>query len=147
MKLLVVFLYFRFHFAEPDPTWVSPTFLLGFTLLFLGHLKNLFFPYEFLRAYQPTLPARQQVPPSAWEMCGTVLLVAGVLIGFQGYYARFFLQEGPQYVLIIAGTLELMPAQRVQAMLGIGGAACAAGLGLFLWPKPRRHDLTGGRHN
>ena len=142
----IVFLYFRFHFAEPDPTWVSLTFLLGFTLLFLGHLKNLFFPYEFLRAYQRTLPARQQAPPSSWEIWGAALLIVGVMIGFQGYYARFFLEDGPQYLLIIVGTLELTPVQRVQTLLGSGGAACLCGAGMLLWPKTRRHDLATGRN-
>lgn len=134
----MVFLYFRFHFAEPDPTWIALTFLLGYTLLFLGHLKNLFFPYEFLRAYQPHLPVRQPTPPSAWETWGVILLVGGVLLGFQGYYAQRLLGAGTPYLLIIAGTIELTPVQRVQALLGLGLVASVGGLLALFKPKPIR---------
>jgi hypothetical protein len=135
--IYLVFLYFRFHFARPDPTWVVLTFLLGYTLLFLGHLKTLFFPYEFLRAYQPGLPVRLQEPPSARETWGATLLIVAALLGFQGYYASQFLEQGPQYLLIIAGTIELTPLQRVQAMLGTSAIACLGGLLLLLRPEKR----------
>jgi hypothetical protein len=137
--IYIVFLYFRFHFAKPDPTWVVLPFLVGYTFLFMANLKNLFFPYEYLRAYQPGLPVRLQRPPSPGETWGTILLLLGTLIGFQGYYARSFLGKGPQYLLIIAGTFELTPTQRVQAMLGIGLAACLSGTIILLWPKKQRH--------
>jgi hypothetical protein len=130
--IYLIFLYFRFHFGKPDPTWVALTFLLGYTLLFLGHLKTLFFPYEFLRAYQPGLPVRLQEPPSARETWGATLFIVAILIGFQGYYASQFLGQGPQYLLIIAGTIELTPLQRVQALLGTSAIACLGGLFLLL---------------
>lgn len=135
--IYLVFLYFRFHFSKPDPTWVVLTFLLGYTLLFLGHLKTLFFPYEFLRAYQPSLPVRRQEPPAARETWGATLLIVAVLLGFQGYYASQFLEQGPQYLLIIAGTIELTPLQRVQAMLGTSAMAGLGGLLLLLRPVKR----------
>lgn len=141
--IYLVFLYFRFHFAKPDPTWVVLTFLLGYTLLFLGHLKTLFFPYAFLRAYQPGLPVRLQEPPPAREIWGTLCLIAAVLIGFQGYYAREFLGKGTQYLLIIAGTIELTPLQRVQVMLGTSALACLGGL--FLFFIPHSQEKRAGR--
>ncbi len=128
----IVFLYFRFHFAKPDPTWVAITFLLGYTALFLGHLKNLFFPYAFLRAYQPHLPERLQALLPASEIWGTILLIAAAYLGFQGYLASRFLDEGPQYLLIIAKVIELTPIQRIQIMLGSGLVAAVGGIGLWL---------------
>jgi hypothetical protein len=59
------------------------------------------------------------------------------LLGFQGYYASQFLEQGPQYLLIIAGTIELTPLQRVQAMLGTSAIACLGGLLLLLRPEKR----------
>jgi hypothetical protein len=135
--IYLVFLYFRFHFAKPDPTWVALTFLLGYTLLFLGHLKTLFFPYEFLRAYQPGLPVRLQELPAARETWGATLLIVSVLIGFQGYYTSQFLGQGPQYLLIIAGAIELTPLQRVQVLLGTSAMAGLGGLLLLLRPEKR----------
>jgi hypothetical protein len=143
--IYLVFLYFRFHFAKPDPTWVVLTFLLGYTLLFLGHLKTLFFPYEFLRAYQPGLPTRRQEPPPAREIWGTLCLIAAVLIGFQGYYAREFLGKGTPYLLIIAGTIELTPLQRVQVMLGTSALTCLGGL--FLLLKPHSQEKRAVREH
>lgn len=136
--IYLVFLYFRFHFAKPDPTWIVLTFLLGYTLLFLGHLKTLFFPYAFLRAYQPGLPVRLQEPPPARAIWGTLCLITAVLIGFQGYYAREFLGKGTQYLLIIAGTIKLAPLQRVQVMIGASALACLGGF--FLLLKPHRQE-------
>jgi hypothetical protein len=115
---------------------------MGFILLFLGNLKNLFFPYEFLRAYQPGLPIRLQSPPSMRQVGGTTLLLLGIFIAFQGYYAHFFLGKGPQYLLIIAGTIELTPVQRVQAMLGIGLVACVGGALALLWPKQDKRGMA-----
>ncbi len=128
----IVFLYFRFHFATPDPTWVVITFLLGYTALFLGHLKHLFFPYQFLRAYQAHLPERLQAPLAAAEVWGTLLLIAAAYLGFQGYLASRFLGEGPQYLLIIAKVIELTPLQRIQIMLGAGLVAAVGGIGFWL---------------
>ena len=139
----IVFLYFRFHFATPDPRWVALTFLGGCTLLFLGHLKIAFFPYEFLRTYQPGLPVRLQRPPSPWEIWGALLLLLGALIGFQGYYAGAFLGQGRQYLLIIAGTIELTPMQRVQTMLGTGLMACICGLLCLFKPKKNGSGSAG----
>jgi hypothetical protein len=130
-----MFLYFRFHFAEPDPTWISLTFLCGFTLIFLANLKQMFFPYEFLRAYQPDLPLRLQQPPSVVQSWGAILLLVGAFVGFQGYYASKFLGQGPQYLLIIAGTIELTPLQRIQVMAGTGVVAGVSGILLLVWPK------------
>ena len=141
----MVFLYFRFHFAAPDPTWVALTFLVGFTLLFLGHLKNLFFPYESLRAYQPDLPVRLQRPPSTREIWGTLSLLCGTLTAFQGYYATWFLDRGPQYVLIIAGAIELTPVQRVKTMLGVGLVAGVCGGLALLRPPPHQRQTVRGR--
>jgi hypothetical protein len=135
--IALIFLYFRFHFAKPDPTWVVLAFLLGYTLLFLGHLKTLFFPYAFLRAYQPRLPVRLQEPLAARETWGVGLLIVAGMIGFQGYYASRFLGQGPQYLLIIAGTIELTPLQRIQALLGTSALACLGGLLLLLRPEKR----------
>jgi hypothetical protein len=143
--IYLIFLYFRFHFAKPDPTWVVLTFLLGYTLLFLGHLKTLFFPYEFLRAYQPGLPVRLQEPPVARETWGATLLIAAVLIGFQGYYASKFLEQDPQYLLIIAGMIELTPLQRVQALLGTSAMAGLGGLLLLLWPENQEKRVVRRR--
>ncbi len=131
----IIFLYLRFHFAEPDPTWLALTFLLGYTLLFLGNLQNLFFPYEFLRAYQPHLPGRLQTLPSFREKLGIFLLLAGVLVGFQGYYNRFFLDQGPRVTFIIAGIWEATPEARVQATMGTGLSAFIIGIVLLIWPQ------------
>jgi hypothetical protein len=133
--IVIMFLYFRFHFAEPDPTWISLTFLCGFTLIFLANLKQIFFPYEFLRAYQPDLPLRLQQPPSVVQSWGAILLLVGAFVGFQGYYASKFLGQGPQYLLIIAGTIELTPLQRIQVMAGTGVVAGVSGILLLVWPK------------
>ncbi len=141
----MVFLYFHFHFAEPDPTWVAPLFLLGYTLLFLGHLKNLFFPYDFLRAYQPHLPERLQAPVPTGEIWGAILLIAAAGVSFQGYFASQFLGKGVQYLLIIVKVIELTPLQRVQMMLGAGLLAAVVGMGLFIrsW---RVHGTASGIH-
>lgn len=128
----IVFLYFRFHFAKPDPTWIVPAFLLGYIALFLGHLKNLFFPYQFLRAYQPHLPGRLQVPAPVREVWGTLLLITAAALGFQGYLASRFLGEGPQYLLIIAKVIELTPIQRIRITLGAGLLVTIVGIGLWL---------------
>ncbi len=128
----MVYLYFRFHFAKPDPTWVAITFLLGDTALFLGHLKYVFFPYQFLRAHQPHLPERLQTPIAPGEVWGTLLLIAAAYLGFQGYVASRFLGEGPQYLLIIAKVIELTPIQRIQIVLGAGLVAALGGIGLWL---------------
>lgn len=128
----IVFLYFRFHFAKPDPTRVVIPFLLGYTALFLGHLKNLFFPYQFLRAYQPGLPERLQTPALAGEIWGALLLIVAAQLGFQSYFASQFLGEGRQYLLIIAKVIELTPVQRIQTMLGAGLLALLVGIGLWL---------------
>ena len=142
--IIVVFLYFRFHFAEPDPTWISLTFLLGFTLMFLANLKQVFFPYEFLRTYQPHLPLRLQHPPSAGQLWGAMLVLVGAFVGFQSYYAAVFLEQGSQYLLIIAGTLELTPLQRVQVMAGTGVVAGVGGVLLLMWSnRPGRMTVRG----
>ncbi|RMF86773.1 MAG: hypothetical protein D6736_14320 [Nitrospinota bacterium] len=138
----IVFLYFRFHFLKPDPTWVALTFLLGYVFIFLGNLKNFFFPYEFLRAYQPHLPVRLQAPPSGWEKWGIALLILGVLVGFQGYYSRFFLGQGPRIILIIAG-IETTPEQRIQMMMGFGVLAFICGTLFLLKPKKEKKAKRG----